>query len=186
MIRGLDWTLLQILPSAVSIRMLNSSTEFSASVIKLVISRNCLALYTICLTYFTVFCSLLIFSSHSLISLNTLNIYYYWTCLLQSLMSLHIWFFCFVSVSPCFKCLISLCFRSVTVSWIIGLGIWSVEFLWGPGWHCSPPAWGTTYLRPLQVQWSFEVFKPHRENAFGLKIHLEASLYHKCSGKFFF
>lgn len=65
MIRGLDWTLLQILPSAVSIRMLNSSTEFSTSIIKLVISRNCLALYTICLTDFTVFCSLIIFSSHS-------------------------------------------------------------------------------------------------------------------------
>lgn len=54
---------------------------------------------------------------------------------------LHMWFFCFVFVGSFSKCLISLCFRSVTVSWIIGLGILSVGFLWGPGWNCGPPAY---------------------------------------------
>ena len=29
-------------------------------------------------------------------------------------------------------------FSFFTVSWMIGLGISSVEFLWGPGWNCSP------------------------------------------------
>lgn len=36
--------------------------------------------------------------------------------------------------------LIFFLFFFFTESWIIGLGISSVEFLWGPGWNCSPPA----------------------------------------------
>lgn len=45
MLISLDWTLLQTLSSAVSFLMLNSSIEFSASIIKISTSRNCLALY---------------------------------------------------------------------------------------------------------------------------------------------